>query len=175
MLRRAARFAPRCTSRYLRTKVDIFGYKVDDNTKPFNEKIDKVNDYYDVAGDIVVDMNQQNCPADPETYTALLKAIRRCTAKNETVPGDKITTMMDVMEEMGRSGIPISPEHWEEVVLQMIAENDGNCAKGLVACLQDDGVNVSSSVVQSAEGLRLQPPDCGAAPSTVFEVHIQTN
>jgi hypothetical protein len=105
-------------------KTDLFGYAVDTNTKPWIEKIAKVN-AYDDAGEVIVDMNLANCPPDLATYNMTLKKIFEC--QNKAADGSKgdgeskFCAMMDLMEEMKhRNGIKPNEESWSWVMKECV-------------------------------------------------------
>ena len=108
-------------------RYDLFGYEVDTNTNPWIEKISKVK-HFDLAGELLVQMNVVNCPPDLATYNATLGAIHKCERKEVEGVVDnesKFCAMMDLLEEMDhRNKIAPNAESWKWVMKECVASNN---------------------------------------------------
>eukprot|EP00796_Vickermania_ingenoplastis_P000993 gene993-588_t len=119
----AGAFAARLSSTSAAKKYDLFGYEVDTNTAPWIEKIKQCK-HYDDAGEILVDMNVQNCPPDLETYNATLQNIFESPSKqDQPVENEsKFCAMMDLMEEMQhRNKVTPNMESWTWVLKECVS------------------------------------------------------
>eukprot|EP00906_Rhabdomonas_costata_P002732 RCo004248 len=107
-------------------KYDLFGYEVSANTAPYIEQIKKA-EFYDDAGEVIVEMNLANCPPDLATYNALLERILNCKSKRkDPVAGEnKFCAMMDILEEMDhRYNIKPNAESWTYLLKELVATGD---------------------------------------------------
>eukprot|EP01062_Namystynia_karyoxenos_P082723 TRINITY_DN937_c0_g1_i3.p1 TRINITY_DN937_c0_g1~~TRINITY_DN937_c0_g1_i3.p1 ORF type:complete len:221 (+),score=113.56 TRINITY_DN937_c0_g1_i3:80-664(+) len=137
-LRAAARMysspAPADGKRY-----DLFGYEMSSDVGPWNDKISKVQ-YWNDAGEIVVEMNRANCPPDLSTYKAVLRAILNSKSKfPEPMAGEnKFCAMMDTLEEMDhRSGISVDQECWMVVMEECVKSGDFRAGRAVAACMKE--------------------------------------
>jgi hypothetical protein len=127
----ASTFARRCYSHAVKAntggkKYDLFGYEVSAETAPYIEQIKKT-EFYDEAGEVIVEMNLANCPPDLATYNALLERILNCKSKRrEPVSGEnKFCAMMDIMEEMDhRYNIKPNAESWTYLLKELVLCGD---------------------------------------------------
>eukprot|EP00993_Chasmostoma_nieuportense_P004114 NODE_4797_length_739_cov_367.393791_g4635_i0.p1 GENE.NODE_4797_length_739_cov_367.393791_g4635_i0~~NODE_4797_length_739_cov_367.393791_g4635_i0.p1 ORF type:complete len:214 (+),score=52.98 NODE_4797_length_739_cov_367.393791_g4635_i0:70-642(+) len=116
----------RAFSTPLAKKYDLFGYEVNPDTSSYVAKIKKC-EFYDDAGEVIVEMNLKNTPPDLETYNALLERICNTKSKrSEPVQGEsKFCAMMDVLEEMDhRNGIKPNVESWNYVLQDLVSEKE---------------------------------------------------
>merc|ERR1740130_1776154 len=108
-------------------RYDLFGYEMSSNVGPWNEKISSVK-FWNDAGELMVDMNRQNCPPDLSTYKAVLRAILSCPTKYAEGPTSgesKFCAMLDALEEMDhRNGIPVDEECCKIVMEECVASGD---------------------------------------------------
>eukprot|EP00756_Hemistasia_phaeocysticola_P017273 Hpha_TRINITY_DN15528_c1_g1::TRINITY_DN15528_c1_g1_i2::g.104792::m.104792 len=120
-------------------RYDLFGYEMSSNVGPWNDKISKVQ-YWNDAGEIVVEMNRANCPPDLSSYKAVLRAILNSKSKYEepSLGENKFCAMMDTLEEMDhRSGIPVDEECWQIVLEECVASGDFRAGRAVQVCMED--------------------------------------
>eukprot|EP01001_Neometanema_parovale_P011783 NODE_8040_length_727_cov_29.145695_g7788_i0.p1 GENE.NODE_8040_length_727_cov_29.145695_g7788_i0~~NODE_8040_length_727_cov_29.145695_g7788_i0.p1 ORF type:complete len:192 (-),score=65.56 NODE_8040_length_727_cov_29.145695_g7788_i0:89-664(-) len=132
-------------------RYDLFGYEVSTATGPFIAKIAKCQ-YYDDAGEVIVEMNLANCPPDLATYNALLARILECKSKQaEPVTGEsKVCAMMDILEEMDhRYSIKPNAESWSYVVKALVAEGDFRLGWLAIAAMKAEGFEAPADLVSA--------------------------
>ena len=134
-------------------KYDLFGYEVSTNTQPWMEKIKKVQ-YYDEAGDLMVQMNLQNTPPDLATYNTALQRIYECEKKQkDATPGEsKVCAMLDIIEEMEhRNKIKSNGETWSWVMKACVQCGNFRVGRVVEACMAHDHGGCPEDLVRANE------------------------
>ena len=151
---RSTAVAMQAAARYQATKkYDLFGYEVSTETGPWIEKIKKVKTY-DEAGELMVEMNVQNCPPDLATYNATLQAIFEAKSKTTTpVPNEsKFCAMMDLLEEMShRNKIKPDTTSWTWVMKECVASKNFRLGYIIASVMEKECGSAPADLVQANE------------------------
>lgn len=162
---------------------DLFGYEQSSEVGPWNDKISKVP-FWNDAGELMVEMNQANCPPDLSTYKEVLKTILRCPSKYEggVIEGEsKFCAMMDALEEMEHRGkTKADADCWNSVMEAAIEEKDFRAGRALVACLPG---TINQALIDANEKIAAQAEAAGTAfpaeltkqPESLFDIDIKAN
>jgi len=124
-------------------------------TGPYIERIKKV-EYYDEAGEIIVEMNLANCPPDLATYNALLERILGCKSKRkEPIPGEnKFCAMMDILEEMDhRYNIKPNAESWTYLLKELVVAGDFRLGWLCIAGMKSMKIEPPADLVAANEAI----------------------
>jgi len=158
-------------------KKDLFGYDVDTNVAPWIEKI-KACKYYDDAGEVLVEMNVNNCPPDITTYNATLQKIFESPSKAST-PVDnesKFCAMMDLLEEMEhRNRIKPNDVSWSWVMKELIKSKNfriGYVIQAMWSCPKDL-IDANEANAQQAKAEGKEHPGHLSKQVGLFDVKIQ--
>lgn len=160
---------------------DLFGYEQSSEVGPWNTKISQVP-HWNEAGEIMVEMNQANCPPDLSTYKEVLRTILRCPSKYEggVIEGEsKFCAMMDALEEMEhRNKIKTDNECWASVMEAAIEAGDFRAGRALVACIPgvipQSLIDANEKVAAAAEANGTAfPAELSKQPESLFDIEIK--
>jgi hypothetical protein len=161
-------------------RYDLFGYEQSMETGPYIERINKCQ-YFDDAGEVIVEMNLKNTPPDLKTYNAVLKKILDAPSKsaNPLEGESKLCAMFDLLEEMAhRYKMKPDNESWTYVLQQL--DRDGDWRLGLLTVrgLEADGFAVPADLKNKFEEQQRQLQDRPirneAIPADIFDVKVVT-
>jgi len=162
---------------------DLFGYEQSSEVGPWNTKISQVP-FWNEAGEIMVEMNQANCPPDLSTYKEVLKTILRCPSKYDggLIEGEsKFCAMMDALEEMEhRNKIKTDADCWVAVMEAAIEAKDFRAGRALAACipgvLPQNLIDANEKIASAAEANGTAfPAELAKQPESLFDIEIKAN
>ena len=151
-------------------KTDLFKYPVKEDTSAWIKKIGEAK-YYDEGGEIMVEMNVDNCPPDLATYNAVLQKILTADAKNaNATEGDnKFCAMMDLIEEMDhRNGIKPNQESWNAVLSETIQSGSFRLGYAVIEGMKSAGFTAPADLVGATEAAEAK----AVAAGQEFPAHL---